>query len=194
MINEAEDAVDKLRRKIESGEYEVTESVERLLSEAEALLDKAKEACLGESFGVAFGEVVAANRAAQKGCANLTGEQGEIRDRPLRDGNGDDGIRPTPFFRRATDATRTGDGAIAPIPFRDLVNCVQVFAPVCGGNGRTYSNSCFARVAGVDIAHEGKCRIDGDADGSSDTSDNANDVNNLDGRIDSSGSTSDGVN
>ncbi len=37
------------------------------------------------------------------------------------------------------------------------VACILIYAPVCGANGRTYSNSCFAEAAGVEIDHEGEC-------------------------------------
>ncbi len=35
--------------------------------------------------------------------------------------------------------------------------CPEIWLPVCGTDGNTYSNSCFAGIAGVDILHEGEC-------------------------------------
>jgi len=35
--------------------------------------------------------------------------------------------------------------------------CSEVFDPVCGCDGITYSNACFAEVAGVRVAHPGAC-------------------------------------
>jgi len=36
--------------------------------------------------------------------------------------------------------------------------CPEVWAPVCGEDGRTYSNRCFARIKGVKVVHEGVCK------------------------------------
>ncbi len=35
--------------------------------------------------------------------------------------------------------------------------CTEIFQPVCGCDGETYSNECFAWAAGININHEGEC-------------------------------------
>ena len=35
--------------------------------------------------------------------------------------------------------------------------CIEIYAPVCGADGETYSNSCHAECKNVEIVSEGAC-------------------------------------
>lgn len=44
------------------------------------------------------------------------------------------------------------------IPEKPEVVCITLWNPVCGKDGKTYSNGCFAKLAGVEISYKGMCK------------------------------------
>jgi hypothetical protein len=47
------------------------------------------------------------------------------------------------------------DSGVAEAPTEEA--CTMQYDPVCGVDGRTYSNDCMARVAGTEVASMGEC-------------------------------------
>jgi hypothetical protein len=47
-----------------------------------------------------------------------------------------------------------GEGVCRPRPDA----CAEIDSPICGCDGRTYSNACLGQVAGVDTLHPGPCQ------------------------------------
>ena len=41
-------------------------------------------------------------------------------------------------------------------PYGDCI-CIQIYDPVCGCDGKTYSNNCHAHCEGVAIKKKGEC-------------------------------------
>ena len=44
------------------------------------------------------------------------------------------------------------------VPVSDF--CIEIYKPVCGCNGKTYSNDCFRIQAKVAKNHDGVCKLD----------------------------------
>ncbi|HDZ54460.1 MAG TPA: hypothetical protein ENI19_03565 [Candidatus Nealsonbacteria bacterium] len=42
-------------------------------------------------------------------------------------------------------------------PFLEKEACIALWDPVCGKDGNTYSNGCFAKIAGIEVEHRGIC-------------------------------------
>lgn len=44
---------------------------------------------------------------------------------------------------------------VPPLPGKEA--CITLWDPVCGKDGNTYSNGCFAKIAGIEVEHRGIC-------------------------------------
>ncbi len=64
---------------------------------------------------------------------------------------------PANQFCDHAEGTRCGSGDQGGVCRPRPEMCTEEHAPVCGCDGRTYSNACAANRDGVDVGHTGEC-------------------------------------
>ena len=93
---------------------------------------------------------------------SLTAAQGSLLhegtcDQPPGSCAGNQDCKPWEFCKLPTGSCGEGElGQCGPRPHY----CTQQYAPVCGCDGQTYGNECFAHAAAVSVQHQGECETE----------------------------------
>ena len=152
-IENSEERLQRIEAKLRESGKEVPVVVGSLIGRAEEHLEKAKTALREGNPREAFGLA----RAAEAIIVNILRwvEYGidAVQRTPEELNRILDRVNLSPVIPgdQNSDSEPPGDDS-------ETVFCTMEYAPVCGINGRTFSNRCMAQISGIRVVYEGECR------------------------------------
>lgn len=166
-VGDAEEELQELKLAIEESELEgrQLDQAKKFAEESEKSLNAAKSAYEEKNYGEAFGHAMVAEILARNGLRWLK-QQEEIREEAEEEGARAPGELPECGPQPLTPGNwvcKNGKWQLelAPPTLREAsteqIVCTQQYDPVCGKDGKTYSNECMVRAAKVEVAYQGAC-------------------------------------
>ncbi len=159
-IEKAKNLLEELKKKIEEKKEKVLEPEYKELTTLKQLIERQIEAAQKSledgKLGEAWGQITAALSKIRNALNILDKlEWKEVFDCPVF-------VLPLCLQGEGIEVIKLPNGCLKPIckkvekPEKPEV-CVTLWDPVCGKDGKTYSNECFAKLANVEVNYKGAC-------------------------------------